>query len=134
MSDTEQDNLPNGWVITTLGEVTGVPINQGGPEGDFVYVDISCKFRRKTRSDSVSKCAAIPLENAHLFRAKVRRDSNRKRAPSDVRQSIGPCAIPSGEGGREAPFARRAHAQKETVHANHPRSSATEMAVRSVQS
>src|SRR5579871_6234171 len=93
----------------------------------------ACKFRSKARTRSTRKCAVIPLEKAHPFHSKARSHSDAMRACSTgVRQSVRQCAIAPGEGGLPPPSQGGHDAQKETVHANHPRSSATEMAVRSV--
>jgi len=39
----DMSELPEGWVWTTVGEVTNWPIEQGGPQGtgEFEYIDIS---------------------------------------------------------------------------------------------
>src|ERR1700693_2655703 len=40
---SDPQDLPPGWIITTLGEVTQAGVDQGSPAGagDFTYIDIS---------------------------------------------------------------------------------------------
>jgi type I restriction enzyme S subunit len=41
VNQNEINCLPSGWALTTLGEVSNLPVSQNGPDGDFIYVDIS---------------------------------------------------------------------------------------------
>lgn len=74
MSDRDIDRLPPGWAVTTLGEVNDLPVSQGGPEQDFVYVDIS----------SIDNQAKRIVEPKHLTLSSAPSRARQRLKPGDV--------------------------------------------------